>query len=213
MTDNMIRLEILNTARIGQLLKAAKARPFAAGEYGYQTVRVGSTVFKGQRDCAARAKLLLPFLHDLNIVDLGCNVGGMLHALANTVRSGVGVDSNAKAVNAATAIAEANGNDHLSFYTFDLDRDPLDMLSWLVGPGHSVDAYLVLAIAKWVSRWREIVEWCACSAPKIVFETNGRDQAGQIRFVERMYSVEVLSERSDDDPGQRNRKLLYGVRR
>jgi len=200
-----------NKDRITALLAHAKTAPFATYECGYHTLNVQGDLYKGQRDCIQRMQPLLSVLKGRSVVDLGCNVGGMLHALAPMISYGAGFDYNNKCVNTATALSRANGTANLDFFRFDLDKDDLAFL-----PNYlpvSVDVCMMLSIAKWIKRWKEVVKMCWTMAPFLIFETNGHTQAEQKTFLETLYDVQVLSNKSLDDLGQHNRMLLLCKRK
>jgi len=164
---------------------------------------VAGEQFAGQRDCQKRLEPVLDKFKDKVVLDLGCNIGGMLHTLAPHIKYGVGFDNNAKYINVANMISRLNHTDHLDFFVFDLDKDLEYLKHFIYLP---IDICLMLSIAKWVKRWKELI---TLLKPKtLLFETNGYTQGEQIKFLETLYNVEYITKRSTDDPLQHNRILL-----
>ena len=85
---------------------------------GYHTLTLRGRRFRGQRECAARLAQVPYDFRGKVVADLGCNCGGMLHALADQISAGYGFDFNSDCVNAARAVGELNESRHLGFYTF-----------------------------------------------------------------------------------------------
>lgn len=178
---------------------------------GYHTVSILGEKVKGQRDPEMRlAKVDYDFTGK-RVLDVGCSNGGLLHALSDKVVFGVGVDFNAKCINAANALKAINRRDNIHFYTFDLDKEDLSMLNHFVF-GEQVDICFFFNISLWVKRWKEVFTLCSELTQSLLFEAHGNDdqQAEQLHFVQSIYgSVMLLSEQSDDDPTYAKRKMYF----
>ncbi|WGO99110.1 cupin-like domain-containing protein [Saccharophagus degradans] len=176
---------------------------------GYHSVSILGEKIKGQRDPEMRlAKVDYDFA-DKRVLDVGCSNGGLLHALSDQVAFGVGVDFNAKCINAANALKAINRRDNIHFYTFDLDKEDLLMLNHFVF-GESVDICFFFNISLWVKRWKEVFLLCSDITQTLLFEAHGNEdqQAEQLSFVRSVYrNVKLLSEQSDDDPTYAKRKM------
>jgi aminoglycoside phosphotransferase/SAM-dependent methyltransferase len=176
---------------------------------GYHTVSIFGEKVKGQRDPEIRlAKVDYDFTGK-RVLDVGCSNGGLLHALSDKVAYGVGVDFNAKCINAANALKAINRRDNIHFYTFDLDKEDLSMLNHFVF-SEPVDICFFFNISLWVKRWKEVFTLCSGLTQSLLFEAHGNDdqQAEQLNFVQSVYSsVKLLSEQSDDDPTYTKRKM------
>lgn len=132
-----------------------------------------------------------------------------MHALSDKVAFGVGVDFNAKCINAANALKAINRRDNIHFYTFDLDKEDLSMLRHFVF-GEPVDVCLFFNISIWVKRWKQAFLLCADLTDTMMFEAHGSDeqQAEQMSFVRSIYAdIKLVSEQSDDDPTYAKRKM------
>jgi len=176
---------------------------------GYHTVSILGEKVKGQRDPDMRlAKVDYDFTGK-RVLDVGCSNGGLLHALSDKVAFGVGVDFNAKCINAANALKAINRRDNIHFYTFNLDQEDLSMINHFVF-GEPVDICFFFNISLWVKRWKEVFILCAELTESLLFEAHGSDeqQAEQINFVQSIYAnIKLLSEQSDDDPTYAKRKM------
>ncbi len=176
---------------------------------GYHTVSIQGETIKGQRDPEMRlAKVDIDFTGK-RVLDVGCSNGGLLHALTEKITFGVGVDFNAKCINAANALKAANQLNNIHFYTFDLDKEDLSMLRHFVF-GEPVDICLFFNLSIWVKRWKEAFTLCSELTKTMLFEAHGseKQQEEQLRFVKSIYQeVQLLSEQSDDDPTYAKRKM------
>ena len=122
------------------------------------------------------------------VLDLGCNCGGTLFAVADKIKQGWGNDINPDAIRYATDIAEKYQIDNVEFTVADLSK-------WQDYDLPKPDILFALLISKWVQPWRDIL--LHLDAPTVVFETHGKGkmQPDQIAWLKDHYSsVEVLLE-------------------
>jgi hypothetical protein len=176
---------------------------------GYHSLRIAGKSFRGQRDCEARLATVPFDFADKVVLDLGCNAGGMLHALAGVIGEGVGIDRDPRCVNAATLVAQVNGTSNLHFLMFDLEHDELDDLRVFTF-GQRIDICFMLSVAMWIPNWKEVVRFASTFADAMLFETNGSSaqQGEQVAHLRQCFSdVRVLQDRSPDDPLQKNRAM------
>lgn len=177
---------------------------------GYHSLQLGNYYLRGQRECKTRlSEVPFDFAQKV-VVDLGCNSGGMLHALAPSIDTGFGFDFNPKCINAARSIQALNGSNNLHFLNFDLDKDDLTVIPALC-LNRRVDICFLLSVCMWIDRWREVIHAAARLADAMLFETNGsaQQQREQVAELRRCYgTVRELAESSPDDLLQGARKLL-----
>lgn len=192
-----------------------KRQTFGHGfESAYHTVKINGKEFQGQRDITKRYDNIDYDFKDKVVVDFGCNIGGMLHHIADSIDYGVGIDYQPKVINAANMLSSANNHDNVDFYTFNLDNEPIDMLDNFV-MGKQIDVCFVLAIALWVNKWKKVVRYCHRVSDTLIYESNGDDnfQKEQYEFLKKLYvDVELLAEHSLDDnrPDSKSKKrTLY----
>jgi len=177
---------------------------------GYHTLEIGGHVFQGQRKPKERFKDLPFSLEGLSALDVGCNQGGMLHAFGHQLKSGVGVDYDHKMINVANKIKSFNEHQHLNFYVFNLEDEDLGYMEDFLPEGR-VDVAFMLSICIWVSNWKDVIIKVKSLSDKLVFESNGKEyqQTEQIEFLKTLYeSVDLIHDKSEDDPTQKQRKLL-----
>lgn len=178
-------------------------------ESGYHTVDLNEVALYGQRHPAERLKHVPYDFDGKTVLDLGCNIGGMLHHLAPRIRSGVGLDRSVRSVNAANMVASVNGTRNLAFYVFDLDLEDYRLWESFV-LGESVDICFLLSMCMWIRKWKKVVDAAERTAPSLLLETNGTDaqQEGQLDYVRARYRhVELCAQSSLDDSIQKNRRL------
>lgn len=176
---------------------------------GYHSVTIQGEYYKGQRDPVKRLAKISYDFSNKRVLDVGCSNGGLLHNLASQIRFGVGLDFNAKCINAANVLKAANGIDNIHFYTFDLDKEDLSMINHFAF-GEKVDVCFFFNISLWVKRWKDVFTRCADLTETMVFEAHGSEQqqAGQLLFVQSVYqNTRLISEQSDDDPTYAKRKM------
>jgi hypothetical protein len=176
---------------------------------GYHSLKLRGRFFRGQRECSARLAQIPFDFRGKVVLDLGCNCGGMLHALSDKLRMGFGVDHNVKCVNAAQSISLLNNSSNLRFLHFDLDKDDLGLLKCFL-VGQKVDICFLLSVCMWLKRWREVIEVASRLAETTLFESNGspEQQEQQVQFLRKCYKeVSLVSYCSPDDPLQGARKL------
>jgi len=176
---------------------------------GYHSVELNGQHFRGQRDPAARLqKIGLDFVGK-TVLDVGCSNGGLLHQLASDVALGVGVDYNAKCINAANVLKASGDHSNIHFYVFDLDREDISLLpSFMLG--QDIDICLFLNISLWVKNWKTVFKFCTERCAVMVFEAHGSEeqQREQLAYVRSIYSsVALASDESDDDPTYAKRRM------
>ncbi len=200
--------------RVARYTKTSADGRYAGGRFdsGYQTIKVKDESFQGQRDNAERLSLVDYEFKDKVVLDIGCNMGGMLHEIAEDIEYGVGVDFNSKCINAANFIAAVNNSHNLKFFTFDLEKENINRL-WDFVPHDKIDVCFFLALCFWVENWKDIIRFCAQISDNLLFETNAYPEdlkEESINYVKHIYThVRVLSTQSDDDSVTKGRVLLW----
>jgi SAM-dependent methyltransferase len=155
--------------------------------YNYTTIRIKDEVIEGSRDPLDRiTKIPLDFT-DKSVLDLGCNVGGMLFAISDKISKGYGYDVNPNAINTANIYKDKYNLNHLSFFLQDLEN--VDSLSL-----PKTDIVFMLSLAIWIPNWKNIIEKIDPSV--LVFEAHGEDyrKKEQIDFLHTKFSKVLLIE-------------------
>ncbi len=178
---------------------------------GYHTINVNGRLVPGQRDPSKRLASVPVDFHGKSVLDLGCNQGGMIHEIRSLIKWGVGIDYDPRMINAANRIKNVNASENISFYIVDLQNDPLELISDFM-PERKADVCFLLSVCMWLKNWQQVIDFAHSKSNSMLFETNGSplQQDQQIKYLKAKYSVtSIVSEMSDDDSVQKNRKLLY----
>ena len=186
-------------------------------DIGYHTFVFNGIMYQGQRNPADRLQKIPKDLFDFThktVLDIGCNQGGMLFALKNKIRWGVGVDYNPRLINAANRIRRYySAAKNLDFYMLDVEQEPLSLFkSFLPANAEKVDICFLLSLCMWLKNWREVINAARALSPRLLFESNGsvEQQKEQVQYLKQKYStVTLLADQSTDDPGQKERKLYF----
>jgi SAM-dependent methyltransferase len=178
----------------------------------YHSLELKGYYFRGQRECNLRLKKIPYDFKDKIVLDIGCNVGGMLHSLSDKIAMGIGIDYDYRLINAANAIKTINISNNLSFYMFDLENEELNLINnYILSNKRKVDICFLLSICMWIKNWREVVKFVSTISDNLLFETNGTEnqQLEQIRELKKYYNnINLVEKVSNDDPGQPYRTLL-----
>jgi len=209
--DNVIEQVMFSKVLAVVKYTATRSESYCAKDFesAYHSLRIRDKYFRGQRECLERFKNLEYDFTDKCVLDLGCNTGGMLHALSDKIKFGVGIDFSTKCINAANLIKATNQVDNLGFYNFNLENESLRMIKNFL-PSKKVNICFLLAVCMWIKNWKEVVVFCSEISKDLLFETNGseHEQEEQLSFLRTKYSsINLLDDQSTDDPLQKNRKL------
>ncbi len=178
---------------------------------GYHTLQINGVKLLGQRQPSERLELTPFDFSNKTVLDIGCNQGGMLFPLSDRIAHGVGIDYDSRLVNAANKIRSLKNAANLDFYVFNLENEDLNLIKDFL-PDIKVDIAFLLSVCMWIKNWQEVIDLAAEVSDHLLFESNGRteQQAEQIAYLRKRYkSVQQLSEKSEDDTSQKNRKLFF----
>jgi bifunctional DNA-binding transcriptional regulator/antitoxin component of YhaV-PrlF toxin-antitoxin module len=199
-------LNVLSFTKTSNSAYAAQEFPAA-----YHTINIKGHKVKGQRDPALRLALVPFDFHGKSVLDIGCNQGGMIHQVADVVKWAVGIDYDARMINAANRVKIATGAHATSFYVLNLETDPLQLISDFL-PGEKADISFLLSVCMWIKNWKEVIDFAQSKSHSMLFESNGtpEQQQEQINYLRSRYrQIDALAETSEDDPNQKLRKLFY----
>lgn len=141
---------------------------------GYHDVKIKGTELIGRRNPKARLDAIGYDFKDKVVLDIGCNQGAMIFALADTVTQAIGLDYEGKVINVCNVIKKLNGYRNVDFYLFDIDTDPHQNILDFI-PESGVDVVFLLAVCKHVKKWRELIDFVAKLSPSVIFEANGSE--------------------------------------
>lgn len=176
---------------------------------GYHNLTIGGVELPGQREPSERIELAPFDFSGKTVLDIGCNQGGMLFSLCDTIAHGVGIDFDNRLVNAANKVRSLNKSENLDFFVFNLEDESLDIIKDLL-PSTKVDIVFLLSVCMWIKNWKEVINLTSEVSDNLLFESNGRteQQDEQIEYLRTKYNnVIQLSGRSEDDKSQKNRRL------
>ena len=101
-------------------------------------------------------------------MDIGCNLGGFLFQLGETIRWGVGVDNNARNINVCQKLRSLRSAWNLNFYTHDIEAQPLSLLQQFM-PEPTADIVFILRIMSG-SSLSDLLQYMAGISSTIIFE-------------------------------------------
>ena len=181
---------------------------------GYHTIEVNDHVFAGQRKPSERLSGVPFDFAGKTVLDIGCNQGGMLFALQQSIRQGIGIDFDSRMVNAANRVRAVQQYHNLEFYVFNLETEALEIVEDFL-PSPNVDIVFLLSVCMWINNWRDVIDFSANVSNHLLFESNGspKQQADQIRHLRSRYrAVTLIRETSPDDPNRTRRDLYLCTR-
>jgi len=205
----------LETKQILNLLNYTKTsgQSYNAKVYpaGYHSLSINGFDINGQRNPAQRIELVPFDFSGKTVLDIGCNRGGMLFSVATKALHGVGIDFDYRLINAANKIRSHTKQQNLDFYVFNLEKEDLQIIRDFL-PGEKVNIAFLLSICMWIKNWREVIELTSKISECLLFESNGtkNQQMEQLEYLKTTYKeVKLIQEQSEDDEGQKNRKLYF----
>ncbi len=201
-------LELLHDAK-----KSGKSYNGCLYESAYHSLTLKGYYFRGQREPNLRLQNFGYDFSQKTVLDLGCNAGGMLHALAHRIKRGIGLDYDFRLIRAANAIKAVNQCSNLYFYQHDLEKEDLGPIKKKLGHEcDHVDICFLLSICLWIKNWKKVIAFIPSISNHLLFESNGTSsqQYQQINELEKNFRhVDIIEEKSYDDPGQVNRKMIF----
>lgn len=199
-------INLLNYTKTSQTSYAAIDHPA-----GYHTISIGGKTLQGQRNPSHRLRNVPYDFTGKTLLDVGCNQGGMVFTVSDKLHWGVGVDYDPRMVNVCNAIRSKMNVTNCDFYVHDIDKFPMGLIEDYL-PCQRVDIVFLLAVCMWIDRWQELISYLAGISDHMLFETNGKphQQDEQVAYLNSVYeSVELISDISDDDDIQKNRRLYF----
>ena len=179
-------------------------------EGGYHTLTLHNEVIQGQRNPSQRLEGIPYNFNGKTVLDIGCNQGGMLFALQDNIKDGVGIDFDHRLINVANRIRSSHKYNNLNFYVFNLEKENFDLISNF--SDNKIDIIFLLSVCMWINNWKELCTWCSKNAKSCLFETNGKklQQDEQLVLLRSLYkSVTLIRDKSIDDQSQTKRRLYF----
>lgn len=182
---------------------------------GYHSYNLDDVNIVGQRNPKMRLDEFKKFVDfkDKNVLDVGCNVGAMLHHLPE-IKEGIGIDFDSKCIAAATNIAEILGYTNQTFHVHDCDKDSYEELKDKIS--FKPDVIFLLSLGSWIESWKELYSLCLdYPEVSIILEINNEDEGKpQLDFFrEKGYEPEMIVNHSLDDCTDNNRRRTYLIKK
>jgi hypothetical protein len=136
----------------------------------YHTIRYKNKTYKGTRDCLDRIKKIDFNFMNGSIMDIGCNLGGMLWPYRYYCPWMVGVEDKDYFVDFCNHISKYYEVDwKTKFIQCDIDKH-IDNLNYL----GRFDVIFMFAVTQWLKNWKQAIKWC-CNHSRLFFiEYNGQ---------------------------------------
>ena len=163
---------------------------------GYHSFVLKGQSYIGARNTTNRINNVKGF--DFNnkvVLDIGCNMGGMLHSISSKIKYGVGIDFDKKTINAANLVKNLQETQNVNFYVFDLDNEDLNLIPNFILED-KIDICFFLAVSQHIKKWKEIIQLCFNLSDYLLYESNGKlgFQDVQMEFIRGLYKkVDYLS--------------------
>lgn len=187
----------------------------ARTEFGYHSFDLPNVSIKGQRTPSKRLEEFKKHVsfNDKVVVDIGCNVGGMLHHLPE-IKQGYGFDYDDKCIVAANNISKILNQDKAEFYQFDFDqRSHEDVLKIIK---QKIDVVFLLSVGKWISSHKELYKFFIEQGADIILELNNnrKDQSQLDVFKEAGLKPKLIISGSPDDNTEdnKNHRATYFIK-
>jgi len=181
-------------------------------KHGYHSFNIEEINIIGQRNIRHRINEIRKHydFKGKNILDLGCNVGGMLFHIQD-INKAVGVDYDPIVIRAAENISKILNVKNIDFIQFDFNTDDYKLLKNEIRI--SPDIIFLLAMGSWVEKWMELYAFALSYNCPIILETNN-DKAGPaqlIYFEEKKCNIKLIINGSPDDVTGNNLRKTYLV--
>jgi hypothetical protein len=170
------------------------------GDYGYHSFDIFNISLQGQRVPKERLEILRNNVEftNKNIVDFGCNTGGMLLHIFE-LSNGIGIDYDKNCIKIANDIHNIlKFNNNINFFQIDLNNPELNLDSVI---NIKIDIVFLFSIGSWINNWKYIYHWSIQNSNIILFESNNdKEGIAQLEFFDKNNcKVKLISDASMDD--------------
>ena len=209
---NKIQKLFVNTKTAFQRGNFPNGEQFPAA---YHTLNFGNIEIKGQRNNVMRVEILKKHFDfkNKNIIDFGCNTGGLLFQLGKDIKSGIGLDYDPRCINCTNALNNYYKY-NLNFYVCDFDKDDLTIIKNYIPHERKIDAISILSMGSWVNNWNNLYKFASTLSDTMFFEANNRQEGiPQLELLNKLYTnMKIISKHSYDDPSNHRRQLYLFTR-
>jgi SAM-dependent methyltransferase len=184
-------------------------------EFGYHSFDIYNIHIQGQRNPKQRFEKIKKFYDftDKNVLDLGCNTGGMLFHISE-IKKGVGLDFDDTCIDSCNIFKTwLNLAPEYKFHKQDLNA--FDCATFCKEHNFKPDIIFLLSLGSWVKEWRKLYTDCYNSSKAILLETNNDTEgAPQLELFKQLGSkITLISSISDDDCTGNHGRKTYLIER
>jgi hypothetical protein len=182
---------------------------------GYHSIDIHNININGQRRPKLRIKEISKYYDFENkiVLDLGCNIGGMLLHLPK-IKRGLGIDYDKLCVDCGNYISNILKFNELSFYKYDLNnfliKEFINSLNI-----EKIDIIFLLSLGSWIKNWEKLYIDCVKYSNHILLETNN-DHEGkeQLELFNKLNcTINIISEYSYDDQTNNYGRKLFLIKK
>lgn len=185
-------------------------------EFGYHSFDIFSFHVQGQRNPAKRFEKIRRFYDftNKNVLDLGCNTGGMLFHIPEIAR-GIGIDYDETCINSCYTFRDwFMFACQLDFYKHDLNE--FSCVDFCKSKQFKPDIVFLLSLGSWVKNWRSLYRDAFQVCDTVLLEINNvAEGAAQLDFFEKELNatITLVSDSSDDDCTGNHGRKTYLVKK
>ena len=181
-------------------------------KYGYHSFDIDDISILGQRNSKCRVEEFSKYFNfkGKNILDLGCNVGGMLFHIPESNQA-IGIDYDSIVINAAKNISKILEMDNMKFIQFNFDTDDYNLLENQIDS--PIDIVFLLSMGVWVKERWKLYDFALSYNCPIILETNN-EKVNHIElqyFQKQGYTAQLIIDGSLDDITGNKRRKTYLV--
>jgi hypothetical protein len=184
-------------------------------EFGYHSFDIYNIHIQGQRNPTKRFEKIKKFYDftDKNVLDLGCNTGGMLFHISE-IKRGIGLDYDNTCIDSCNVFKTwLNLAPDYEFYKQDLND--FNCEAFCKEMDFKPDIIFLLSLGSWVKDWRKLYTDCFRNSKTILLETNNDTEgAPQLDLFKQLGSkITLISSISDDDCTGNHGRKTYLIER
>ena len=174
----------------------------------YHSITVGDKRLIGRRDPLDRINKLISLegydFTNKKVLDVGCNIGGMLYDIYDKIEYGVGIDRKDN-IDFCNINKEFHSYSKLKFKIVNLEniKDFENIIS------ENFDIVFFLAISMHIKTWKELLVLIKKYSKSLLYEANGRSSRKQLKYLESIYDKIVFLGYSEEDNKSKKRELYY----
>ena len=184
-------------------------------EFGYHSFDIYNIHIQGQRNPVQRFEKIKKFYDftDKNVLDLGCNTGGMLFHISE-IKKGIGLDFDDTCIDSCNIFKTwLNLSADYEFYKQDLNA--FDCETFCKERKFNPDVIFLLSLGSWVKNWRKLYTDCFNTSKTLILETNNDTEgAPQLELFKQLGAkITLISTISDDDCTGNHGRKTYLIER